>query len=85
MGPGKRSKHSQDQSDQFAKENGNRAAARMLDICISNSLDGTKDDYFFMEESNSNRENDTALDNVLEDITGDEYADLFMLSNNESS
>ncbi|GFX93764.1 hypothetical protein TNCV_1589401 [Trichonephila clavipes] len=51
----------------------------------SNSLDGTEDDYLFMEESNSDGENDTDFDDVPEDITEDEYADLFMLSNNESS
>ncbi|GFS53788.1 hypothetical protein TNCV_731621 [Trichonephila clavipes] len=48
-------------------------------------LDGTKDDCLFMEESNSDGENDTDFDDVPEDITEDEYADLFMLSNNESS
>ncbi|GFU10375.1 hypothetical protein TNCV_3514551 [Trichonephila clavipes] len=52
---------------------------------ISNSLDGTEDDYLFMEESNSNGENDTNFDDVPEDITEDEFADLFKLSNNESS
>ncbi|GFT97622.1 hypothetical protein TNCV_1034571 [Trichonephila clavipes] len=52
---------------------------------ISNSLDGTEDDYLFMEESNSDGENDTDFDDVPEDITEDEYANLFMLSNNESS
>ncbi|GFT11701.1 pogo transposable element with KRAB domain [Trichonephila clavipes] len=52
---------------------------------ISNSLDGTEDDYLFMEESNSDGENDTDFDDVLENLTEDEYADLFMLSNNESS
>ncbi|GFW97453.1 hypothetical protein TNCV_4991291 [Trichonephila clavipes] len=51
---------------------------------ISNSLDGTEDDDLFME-SNSDGENDTGFDDVPEDITEDEYADLFMLSNNESS
>ncbi|GFU60034.1 hypothetical protein TNCV_3238131 [Trichonephila clavipes] len=48
-------------------------------------LDGAEDDYLFMEESNSDGENDTDFDDVPEDITEDEYADLFMLSNNESS
>ncbi|GFS76797.1 hypothetical protein TNCV_4424041 [Trichonephila clavipes] len=75
MGPGKRSKHSAGfkmKVIQFAKENGNHAAARIT----SNSLD----DYLFMEESNSDGENDTDFD---EDITEDEYADLFMLSNND--
>ncbi|GFY20608.1 hypothetical protein TNCV_1118421 [Trichonephila clavipes] len=38
-----------------------------------------------MEESNSDVKNDTDFDDVPEDITEDEYADLFMLSNNESS
>ncbi|GFW64794.1 DDE-1 domain-containing protein [Trichonephila clavipes] len=52
---------------------------------ISNSLDGTEDDYLFMEGSNSDGENDTDFDDVPEDITEDEYAVLFMLSNNESS
>ncbi|GFW43424.1 hypothetical protein TNCV_4612851 [Trichonephila clavipes] len=54
-------------------------------VDISNSPDGTEDDYLFMEESNSDGENDTDFDDVPEDITEDEYADLFMLSNNESS
>ncbi|GFV06045.1 pogo transposable element with KRAB domain [Trichonephila clavipes] len=48
-------------------------------------LVGTKDDYLFMKESNSDGENDTNFDEVSEDITEDEYADLFMLFNNESS
>ncbi|GFS75303.1 hypothetical protein TNCV_719701 [Trichonephila clavipes] len=48
-------------------------------------LNGAEDDYLFMEESNSDGENDTDFDDVPEDITEDEYADLFMLSNNESS
>ncbi|GFW49202.1 hypothetical protein TNCV_3057121 [Trichonephila clavipes] len=52
---------------------------------ISNSLDGTEDGYLFIEESNSEGENDTDSDDVPEDIREDEYADLFMLSNNESS
>ncbi|GFU60736.1 hypothetical protein TNCV_2754861 [Trichonephila clavipes] len=43
--------------------------------CISNSLDGTEDDYLFMEESNSDGENDIDFDDVPEDITEDEYAD----------
>ncbi|GFX46654.1 hypothetical protein TNCV_4038051 [Trichonephila clavipes] len=47
---------------------------------ISNSLDGTEDGYLFMEESNSDGENDTDFD---EHITEDEYANFFMLSNNE--
>ncbi|GFX66184.1 uncharacterized protein TNCV_738451 [Trichonephila clavipes] len=38
-----------------------------------------------MEESNSDGENDTDFDDVPEDITEDEYANRFMLSNNESS
>ncbi|GFT54143.1 hypothetical protein TNCV_3562791 [Trichonephila clavipes] len=34
-------------------------------ICsTSNSLDGTEDDYLFMEESNSDGENDTDFDDV---------------------
>ncbi|GFW90844.1 hypothetical protein TNCV_2418381 [Trichonephila clavipes] len=52
---------------------------------ISNSLDGTEDDYLFMEESNRDGENDTDFDDVPEDIIEDEYADLFVLFNNESS
>ncbi|GFW30806.1 hypothetical protein TNCV_4089261 [Trichonephila clavipes] len=49
-------------------------------ICIS--LDGTAGDLF-MEESNSDGENDTDFD---EDVTENEYAaDHSMLSNNESS
>ncbi|GFS57486.1 pogo transposable element with KRAB domain [Trichonephila clavipes] len=52
---------------------------------IYNSLDGTEYDDLFMEESNSDGENETDFDDVPEDITEDEYADLFMLSNNESS
>ncbi|GFY27423.1 hypothetical protein TNCV_2070431 [Trichonephila clavipes] len=47
--------------------------------------DGTEDDYLFMEESNSDGENDTGFDDVPEDTTEDEYAYLFMLSNNRSS
>ncbi|GFU61822.1 HTH CENPB-type domain-containing protein [Trichonephila clavipes] len=43
-----------------------------LEIVISNSLDETEDDYLFMEESNSDGENDTDFDGVLEDITEDE-------------
>ncbi|GFU76721.1 pogo transposable element with KRAB domain [Trichonephila clavipes] len=40
----------------------------------------------FMEESNSDDgENDTDFDDVPEDITEDEYVDLFMLFNNEGS
>ncbi|GFW86323.1 hypothetical protein TNCV_4331071 [Trichonephila clavipes] len=54
-------------------------------ISISNSLDGTEDDYLFMEESNSDGENDTDFDDMPEDIMEDEYADLFMLYNNGSS
>ncbi|GFW97184.1 hypothetical protein TNCV_631891 [Trichonephila clavipes] len=80
MGPGKRSKYSTSfkiKVIQFAKEKGNRAAARIVEE--------TKDGYLFMEESNSDGENDTDFDDVPEDITEDEYADLFMLSNNESS
>ncbi|GFX42436.1 DDE-1 domain-containing protein [Trichonephila clavipes] len=49
---------------------------------ISNSLDGMEDDYLFMEASNRDGENDTEFDDVSEDIMEDEYADLFMLSNN---
>ncbi|GFV23775.1 HTH CENPB-type domain-containing protein [Trichonephila clavipes] len=49
------------------------------------SLDGTEDDYLFMEESNNDGENDTDFDDVSEDITEDEYANLFILSNNENS
>ncbi|GFX55502.1 hypothetical protein TNCV_267901 [Trichonephila clavipes] len=45
----------------------------------------TEDDYLVMEESNSDGENYTEFDYVPEDITEDEYADLFMLSNSESS
>ncbi|GFV28193.1 DDE-1 domain-containing protein [Trichonephila clavipes] len=55
-----------------------------LEIVISNSLDDPEDDYLFMEKSNSDGENDTDFDDVPKDITEDEYADLFMLSNNES-
>ncbi|GFW70834.1 hypothetical protein TNCV_4148821 [Trichonephila clavipes] len=51
---------------------------------ISNSLDGIEDDYLFMEESNSDGDNDKDFDDVPEDITEDKYADLFMFSNNES-
>ncbi|GFY16284.1 HTH CENPB-type domain-containing protein [Trichonephila clavipes] len=47
--------------------------------------DGTAGDYLFVEESNSDGENDTDFDDVPEDITEDEYAELFMLSNSESS
>ncbi|GFT67519.1 hypothetical protein TNCV_2361211 [Trichonephila clavipes] len=46
---------------------------------------GTEDDYLFMEESNSDGENDTEFNDVPEDITEDEYADLFMSSNSVSS
>ncbi|GFT55847.1 hypothetical protein TNCV_567041 [Trichonephila clavipes] len=45
----------------------------------------TEDDYLFMEESNSDGENDTDFDDVPEDITEGEYADLFILSYNERS
>ncbi|GFW25380.1 hypothetical protein TNCV_3721081 [Trichonephila clavipes] len=78
MGPGKRSKHSAGfkiKVIQFAKENGNRAAARMFDIGESSimerkkCLDGTKDNYLFMEERNSDGENDTDFDDVPDDIT----------------
>ncbi|GFV34782.1 thymidine phosphorylase [Trichonephila clavipes] len=88
MGPGKRSKHSAGfkiKVIQFAKENGNRAAAKMFDVGESSIKDGTEDDYLFMEESNIDGENDTYFDDVPEDITEDEYANLFMLSNNGSS
>ncbi|GFS93642.1 hypothetical protein TNCV_3775871 [Trichonephila clavipes] len=46
---------------------------------------GTEDDYLFMEESNSDGENDTDFDDVPENITEDEYVNFFMLSNNKSS
>ncbi|GFX26327.1 hypothetical protein TNCV_949251 [Trichonephila clavipes] len=46
---------------------------------------GTGDEYLFMEESNSDVENDTDFHDVRDDITGDENADLFMSSNNEIS
>ncbi|GIX67638.1 hypothetical protein CDAR_461511 [Caerostris darwini] len=52
---------------------------------ISNNLDGTEDDYLFMDQSNSVGEDETEFDVVLEDITEDEYDDVFLLSNNESS
>ncbi|GFV34683.1 hypothetical protein TNCV_1449871 [Trichonephila clavipes] len=88
MGPGKRSKHSAGfkiKVIQFAKENGNRAAAKMFDIGESSSRWNRRGDYLFMEESNSDGENDTNFNDVAEDITEDKYADLYMLSNNESS
>ncbi|GFX12912.1 hypothetical protein TNCV_3659081 [Trichonephila clavipes] len=44
---------------------------------IHNSLDGTEDDYLFIEESNSDGENDTDFDDVPEDITEDEYKPIF--------
>ncbi|GFX12613.1 hypothetical protein TNCV_3157341 [Trichonephila clavipes] len=49
------------------------------------SHNGTEDGYLFMEKSKSDGENDTDFDDGPKDITKDEYADLFMLSNNESS
>ncbi|GFW35224.1 hypothetical protein TNCV_1695391 [Trichonephila clavipes] len=69
-----------DQAQDFFEE-----AFQNLVLSMSNSLDGTEDDYLFMKESNSDGENDTDFDDVPEDITEDEYADIFMLSNNESS
>ncbi|GFU54204.1 hypothetical protein TNCV_3618611 [Trichonephila clavipes] len=135
IGPSKRSTGFKIKLIQFAKENGNRSAAKMFDIGESSIREwkksemtiinmskkkyalrkrvmkwpileesvanwalenrrnvlivtrkcGTEDDYLFMEESNSDGENDTDFDDVPEDITEDEYADLFMLSKNESS
>ncbi|GFW89476.1 pogo transposable element with KRAB domain [Trichonephila clavipes] len=47
-------------------------------VYLSNSLDGTEDDSLFLEESNRDGENDTDFDDVPEDITEDEYVDLFI-------
>ncbi len=44
------------------------------------NLDGTKDDYLFMDQSDG--EDETEYDDVPEDITEDEYDELFMLSEN---
>ncbi|GFU85542.1 DDE_3 domain-containing protein [Trichonephila clavipes] len=61
-----------------AEQVGTIATQDMINCLISN---GTEDDYLFMEDSNCDGENDTDFDDVPEDITEDEYADLFMLSN----
>ncbi len=44
------------------------------------NLDGTEDDYLFMDQSDG--EDETEYDDVPEDITEDEYDELFMLSEN---
>ncbi|GIY45182.1 hypothetical protein CDAR_218031 [Caerostris darwini] len=75
MGPAKRSKHSAHfkiKVIQFAKENGNRAAARMFNVSES-SIHGTEDDYLFMGQNNSDGEDEIEFDDVPEDITKDEY------------
>ncbi len=44
------------------------------------NLDGTEDDYLFMDQSDG--EDETEYDDVPEDTTEDEYDELFMLSEN---
>ncbi|GIX82092.1 hypothetical protein CDAR_166651 [Caerostris darwini] len=51
---------------------------------ISDNLDGMEDDYLFIDESSRDGEDETEFDDVPEDIKN-EYDELFMLSNIESS
>lgn len=52
---------------------------------ISNALDGTEDDYLWLDETDGgdNRESDSGEDDIPENINEDEYNEIFMLSDKD--